>query len=150
MVEWYLSEHQISDVAVLEVEMVDIPVSEIFRIGLEDNNRGRVITLAYLLEPLVANKLVVTCIADRDFDKLLGVDYGCGLLLLTDYTSMELYLFDSKILDKFLRLAVRGFPVPGEKLVDEIRRPLRTLFLIRVIIYLTYHGKEPIFRAWKA
>ncbi len=45
---------------------------------------------------------------------------------------MELYFFDVRPLEKFLKLGLLGFPKPANKVLAEIQNPLTELFAIRL------------------
>lgn len=108
LIEWFLDEKQLQDFAVYEIDTVKIPAQLLFELGLKDNNRSRVIFLAlYIHNKLSETPLHITCIADKDFDWLFGKEYQCDLLLFTDYSCLEMYLFNEVVLDKYLRLGLR-------------------------------------------
>src|SRR5215207_1280683 len=101
--DWAFDVGDKKDVAVYEISSVYVPVDEIFNLGLKDNNRGRVITLAHLLQPhLARGSNQVTCVADKDLDIILGVHHPIKNLLFTDYTCIEMYMYTSRHLSKFL------------------------------------------------
>ena len=83
--------NDIRDVVVYEINTVGIPYEEITHLGLEDNNRGRVITLAFALYNNCKIDLtpMVACVADTDFDHILEIKHNCPILIFTGYTSIE-------------------------------------------------------------
>ncbi len=129
--EHFLIESGFPDVGVYEVATVDVPTSEVLKRGLEDGNKGRVVTLACLLDDEVEVNEVV-CIADADFDHIKEATYSCSLLLLSDYTSLELYAFNERAMGKVLRLVASGFPKRADVVMRQIRQPLEAAFLIRM------------------
>jgi hypothetical protein len=129
--DWALDTNKRREIALYEISTVDVPVDEILRLGLYDNNRGRVITLAYLLQPHI-QPLQVTCIADRDLDAILGIEHQGELLLLTDYTSIEMYMYNAQTLGKFLQVAVRNFPKSATEVLNVLTPVLLSLFLARL------------------
>ncbi|MEH1856297.1 MAG: hypothetical protein V7L11_32575 [Nostoc sp.] len=132
LIEWFLDEKQLQDFAVYEIDTVEIPAQSLFELGLKDNIRSRVIALAiYIHDKFLENPLHITCIADKDFDWLFGKEYQCDLLLFTDYSCLEMYLFNEVVLDKYLRLAIRLSQPKASEVLHQVSRVLEDLFLIR-------------------
>lgn len=127
----FLIESGFADVGVYEIDTVDVPTTEVAKRGLEDGKKGRVVTLACLLEDQVEVSDVV-CIADADFDHFKGIAHGCSLLLLSDYCSLELYAFNERTMSKLFRLVAKGFPKQADEVLKQIRSPLETAFLVRM------------------
>lgn len=132
LLEWFVSENGKENTTVYEISSFEVDHQEVQKRQLENNNRGRVISLAYMLhdqEP----EIRVTLVADRDFDTILDVRRNCPLLLETDYCSLELYAFDPRVLRKFLSLNVgKPFPKSASAVIAEISAPLEELFLVRL------------------
>ena len=74
----------------------------------------------------------MTCVADSDFDRVNKTSYQCKLLLLTDYSCMEMYFFNDRSIQKLLTLVVRGFPKSANQVLTDIRGVLEQLFFIRM------------------
>src|SRR6266853_4141977 len=132
-IEWFLHVQGLRDVVVKDIGCVDVPAEMVLARKLEDNQRGRVITLAYFLEDSFGLALPsVSCIADGDFDHINSRNHNATLLLLTDYTSPELYFFNADSLTKLLKLALSSFPKTAQKFMEEIRPVLEDLFVVRM------------------
>lgn len=146
VIEWFLAEVQIEDVAVQEIATVDIPYEETQKHSLEDNNRGRVIALAFALQMRAGADLTssVACIADTDLDTVLERTYDCPLLIFTVFTSLELYLYDPIIVGKFFRLVITNFRRDTEKILSAFTGVLTELFLIRVANQELRFGIKPL------
>lgn len=130
---WFLEQTSSQSVVIYEISTVEIPVASIKQYELEDNNRDRVITLAFLLASRMGEEpLQITCIADRDFDSVLNRQHNCGLLLFTDYTCIEMYSFDERCVDKFLNICTCGFPHLPDYVLRQLSLTLQELFLIRL------------------
>ncbi len=133
LVDWFLSAGQVKNVSVREIDSIDVPTGLIEQAGFAKNNRGRVLTLARELESkLNSEALSIACVVDADFDPILNNTYTLKLLLSTDYSSMELYFFDVRPLEKFLKLGLLGFPKPANRVLADITIPLVELFAIRL------------------
>ncbi len=127
----FLSKDGLGAVAVLEIDTVEVPTQIVLRLGLADGHRGRVVALAALLEDRVGANQVV-CIADADLDHFRGTRYRYSLLLVTDYTSIELYAFNPGVIQRILEVALAGFPKSSEQVLHEMRELLEPAFLVRV------------------
>lgn len=126
----FLASQSLGHVAVLEISSVEIPFDAVQRVGCKDGNKGRVIALAALLEGRVAVDQVV-CVADADSDYLIARVYGYSLLLLTDYTSIELYLFNKRTMTRVLS-AFAGFPKDADEVMAQLAPLLEEAFYVRV------------------
>lgn len=146
IIQWFLDESNLDtkNCAVYEINTVDIPTDQLFALGLNDNNRSRVIFLAFQLQRLFETSLPhVVCIADRDFDDLIGSSsIESELLLFTDYTSIEMYLFDSNIIEKFLRLALHRDDLAAVNILKNISPILEEMFLLRAANESLSYGME--------
>jgi hypothetical protein len=135
IIQWFLEKSNLDtqNVAVYEIDTIDIPTERLFALGLNDSNRSRVIFLACQLQSLVEGSLPpVICIADKDFDNLIASSHiESELLLFTDYTSIEMYLFDPNIIEKFLRLALRKDDLEAVNIIKNICPILEEMFLLR-------------------
>src|SRR3954471_7229434 len=126
---FYLESAGVPNVAVLEIQTVEIPTAEVITRGLKDGNRGRVVALAALLQGRVSQSEVV-CIADADSDHLLQVTYPYELLLLTDFSCLEMYCFNAHTIGKIL--TVQDFPKGATQVIADLSTVLREVFLIRI------------------
>ncbi|AVH72444.1 hypothetical protein [Nostoc sp. 'Lobaria pulmonaria (5183) cyanobiont'] len=132
LIEWFLDQKKNQGFAVYEIDTVEIPAQLLFEQGLKDNNRSRVITLAlYINDKLSETSLHITCVADKDFDWLFCKEYQCDLLLFTDYSCLEMYLFNEAVLDKCLRLGLGLSQPKAREVLNQLSRVLEDLFLIR-------------------
>jgi len=127
----FLASQSLSQVAVLEISSVEIPYAHVHRLGLSEGNKGRVVALASLLEGRLAINEVV-CIADADSDHFLTRVYNYSLLLLTDYTSIELHIFNNRVMSRLLSVGLSGFPKDANEVISDLRGPLEEAFLVRV------------------
>jgi len=133
IIQWFLEKSNTENVVVYEIDTIDIPTERLVALELNNGNRSRVIFLAFELQSLFEGSLPpVICIADKDFDSLIASSHiESELLLFTDYTSIEMYLFDSNIIEKFLRLAVRKDDLKAVNIIKNISPILEEMFLLR-------------------
>lgn len=144
LIEWFLEEQGRTRFAVYEAGLFEVEPRDIFARQLEDNNRGRVITIAYHVATHSPDDTKVTCIADRDFDPLLNTEHRCRGLLFTDYTCMLMYTLNERVLSKFLRFKVSRFQKPASRVIKEISATLESLFAVRLANYLLHSGLKPV------
>lgn len=129
--EWFLNNRGIKDVSVYEIDTVNIPAERLFELELKDNNRSRVIALALYLDKFSETTPHIICIADKDFDWLFDINYQCELLFFTDYSCLEMYLFNENVLNKLLFLSLRISQLKAENILKQLSKVLEDLFLIR-------------------
>ena len=129
---WYLNQIGSKSVSVFEIDSIDIPFDVLNSHGLSAGNRARVIALALELDSTFPHVLQsVRCIADSDFDFIFGYRTEANHLLYTDYSSVDLYMFEDYLLKKALWL---GFRVPESEtasLAGSLSSILQELFIIR-------------------
>ena len=129
--QWFLERSGKPNAAVYEIGTVNVPYDVLHKHGLDDGERGRVIGLALELDRKLLHPHQVTCIADKDFDTILGKEYSCSSLLLTDYSSLEMYAFNERNMGKFISLVVRTDAVTPTNLINKLHPVLQSVFLIR-------------------
>jgi len=133
LIEWFMREKGVKNTAVYEISTVEVPANKVKGYGLENNNKGRVITFALEIESRLGKEcLKVTCIVDKDFDIILDAENDCKLLLFTDYTCMEMYVFEEKCIDKYLSIFLGGFSKPAKDVLNCMSEVLKEVFLIRL------------------
>ena len=110
---------------VFRIETVEVP-----RYLLIDreygSERGRLNALARQLEHELGKTAPVRCIIDRDFDAISGFasDDSSSLVLRTDFSTIEMYFFDSTLLDQFLSDFLRIQNLDPLRLLDGIASAL--------------------------
>lgn len=132
--EWYLNRRNAINSSVFEIDCINIPPDIVQRHNLDSGNRGRVITLAYELDERLPDeaKTRITAIADSDNDYLLNITHQCQTLLLTDYSSLEMYLYNERVIGKFLSIVIMGAKDSAQSLIDKFTPILQKLFVIRL------------------
>lgn len=130
---WFLNKAKIKAPILYEISAVEVPSDILAKYNLPNNNRSKVIALAFEIETkLGENCKQVVCIADRDFDLVFNKQFSCTLLLFTDYTDCEMYSFNDNCLNKFLSLYIFRFTYSAKHILDSISRPLQELYLVRL------------------
>lgn len=128
---WILLENGVTNHKCYTIDSIDIPVENLVQAGIQNSHRGRLIYLAKMLESELSNtKTKVVCIIDRDFDSVLGFNHSGRHILVTDHSSLELYMFNRRTLGKFMRL-VAGIDSDYEKVAPEMLQILKDVFCIR-------------------
>ena len=88
--------------------------------------------LAYELSEKYSGKLKVACFADRDYEDYIPTVPKNQYLVLTDYNSIELYAFTPFAFDKFVSVALGGFPVDAITLRNRLAEILQKIYSIRL------------------
>jgi len=132
ILEVFLEDCGAIDVIVYDIETIDIPASTVRKLGLENNNRGRVIALARILYEKFGAELPVSGVIDADLDLILEIRETCPLVLITDYTSMEMYFFNNRSLNKFIKSVCPSLAMTADALLQAITPSLKQLFLARL------------------
>lgn len=135
----FLKYHKKVDVGIYLIDDVDF--SEDY-VGLtkdqielyQKSNKERVVLLSTDLEAKVHNKnLPIRCLVDRDWDFVTNNVRKGNYLLYTDYNSMELYLFDYEVVDRFLKQGHRIIKAKTKNLLDSLSKVCRQYFHIHCI-----------------
>ncbi len=130
--EWFLKKFNCADVVVFDIDDIEITNDLLDKYALQSQKRGRVIGLAIELERLLEEShQYVVCIADSDFDFLIGRNHHSFYLTYTDYTSLAMYCFTEDILEKALMLGIRHVPCQPVMLLNNLAEVLEEVFCIR-------------------
>ena len=106
---------------VFRIETVEVPNCLLLD-REHGSERGRLNALARQLEHELEEAPPVRCIVDRDFDDVLGAtsDGSSSLVLRTDFSTIEMYFFDSTLLDEILSDFLRIQNLDARQLLDGI------------------------------
>lgn len=134
ILEWFFGRKKRSDIDVYSIDMIEVPIEVVEKYSLNTRSqRDKVIALAYELDKrLKHDKKGIRCLIDLDFDKHLNKKYSCTFLAYTDYTSMQLYMFNKKIISKFFKLVLGGFSISEDELLRKMTNILQELFGVRL------------------
>lgn len=99
---------------------------------LKYNNRNKIIYLADKFESEKVSPDRVRCLIDSDFDFILQKKCNNIYLLFTDYTCLEMYLYNEATLEKFLEINLGGFAYSVSHILSQCSKILPDLFLIRL------------------
>jgi hypothetical protein len=125
-IELFLKRCNIKNIAVFEIQMVEIEAEMVFEKGLNDNNRDRIILLSILVSQGVIG------IIDSDFDFIEKPNYTKpSHLLSTDYSAMELYGFNEETLEKIFLCHTSKKPKLYQEFLNMLGSILVEIFLIR-------------------
>jgi hypothetical protein len=132
VIRWYLNSKRLRDVAVIRVEMVDVPSAVLFRHRLSDGEKSRVIGLGMELSGIFGNALAqATCVIDADNDRILNKPVWCNCVISTDYTSMEMYFVQASLLAKYFQAILGYEDIDVVDLLRQYSEILTELHLIR-------------------
>ena len=129
---WYLRQCGYRDVSVFQIDTVEVTRTTLDFHGFGNGNRARLVALAFELDTQFEAVLqFVRCIADSDFDFILGFHGDKPHLLYTDYTSVDLYTFEEQLLKRVLCLGFTHSEARVESLMESITPILMEMFIIR-------------------
>ena len=131
LIEWFLKQAGIRNIIVLEISTVNIKSQRVINLGLDTNNKNRIISLCDSIQNGIIG------IIDSDFDFLEIPKYTYPHLFRTDYASMEGYCFNVKILEKILLGHI-------SKQVEDYNSLLKVLGDILVELFLIRFSKEKL------
>lgn len=95
------------DVNVYEIDTIECDSTELQRLNLQNNARGRVIRLAYQLTEHCGDDFCnAVCIIDADSELMSSSRRSYPCLLYTDTTSLESFLFNVDLLKKSLHTGI--------------------------------------------
>jgi len=140
---WYLSHRCASVVSVQEIDGIEIPASILDRYGVDVGSRGRLLALAEELNVVLRGPArdCVTLVFDSDFDRLQGSARHNEMLLATDYSCLEMYLFNEESLEKMLSLVLHC-DLHAKRVLESLGRVLVRLTLIKAANHLLGWGME--------
>lgn len=99
----FLKQCRYNNVGVFKINSIQVP-SCLIREGEGGSERGRIRTLARILSASEICQPVFRCISDRDLDAILGLENVVSpeLLLLTDFSTIEMYFYDSNLVEQLI------------------------------------------------
>lgn len=132
LLNWLFHVTKTTDVIVYEVEDIIIPADVYIRHNKDSSSKKeRVLTVAlevFREIPGIGNLL--TCIVDADYDRFDGTMLQMPVLFYTDFTTMEMYLFNEPLLEKTMALATPAQLPPANALLKNLTPILTELYVI--------------------
>ncbi len=133
-VRWYLKSSGLHTTGVYAIDdRASISNYEVTAAGGEIGPRGRVIALAAATQRWAHQEPGVTCIVDADRDHVLGGPEFENLLK-TDVGSLDVYGFQPRPLDQFMRLVV-GVNLSAEVVIRDLTPMLQGVFVARASLH---------------
>lgn len=128
---WLLGELGAPRAAVYTISTVEIPASILAKYGLTSGQKQRILGLARELVYALGDFSAVSCVVDADLDRVFGTLPTEPIVLVTDYTSLEVYLFQRPLLEQWSAVSARLPCGIFAALTEKLVALLRELFLIR-------------------
>jgi hypothetical protein len=129
MLTWFLRENGLESACVYTIDSIEIPEGEVIAAGRKANNRERTVYLSDFLARHGVKK--ATCLIDADFGYLRQEKITTSVLLLTDYSCMEMYLFTEQSISKFITLCCHRTDWPVDTIMESLSSVLQELFAYR-------------------
>jgi len=137
LLNWMISEKNISHLKVYNIETIDIPKNTIPKPW--SGNKGRVIALSNLFMSELIDVDNVRCIVDKDFDQMTGCIITSKYLLYSDFANMEMYTFNDLCLKKLFESGLRKKFTAD--IFSGLSKVLQEVFIIRLVKELKYKNK---------
>lgn len=114
---------------------IDIPNDVVTALNLNHgSNKFRVIAMANLLDNEFAQRPTnVTCIVDADNDRIRNTTHSFHHLKYTDYSCMEMYLFNKATLKKFLTFSCKLNAIHVDQFILNAELILTAQFALRAV-----------------
>lgn len=131
-IDWYLKRKGHSNATVYPIDVIAISEDILASNGLsKGSNRAKVIALSCELARQQVECKSAMCIIDRDSDDADNHINANPHLYATDGNSMELYAFAPSVIEKFLLVALAGFPIAARNLISSLTSILEVIYSVR-------------------
>lgn len=129
LISRFLHDLGLANTSVTQIQYVEVP--SVLVPDTEGGHKGRLKALAAELEGLGNVEVPGRCVVDRDFDDLLNENSASSsrLLLRTDFSTMDMYLFDPLLIEELCNGRF-DMNVNGAELLEEIGQVLREASLM--------------------
>jgi hypothetical protein len=134
ILQWYTHESCPGNaaVAIYQIDDIDVPKDLLQQHGLTSGNRSEVLALCLELEKRCGHHSVsATGVVDLDEYAIIDGDRECALVLKSDFSCIEMYLFSDKCLQKMLTLVFPNAKRSSQDVIDELAPILCECFLAR-------------------
>lgn len=132
-IRWFL-ESQGRPSPVYPIDSIDVPRAVVEKWGLTPNNRNEVIALCAELQSLGVNQSQACGIVDRDFSDFIEEPMLTTLIIVTDYTSLDMYFWSEAHVAKFLRLSFPTVVLVAHQVWANLALIAQEVFLIHLVI----------------
>jgi hypothetical protein len=136
MLRWFFDSSGNRNIVVYPITEIEITHDRLDKEKLVNSNRGRVMLLATYIEKELGQTPKVTCVIDADLDYVLEVPAPTGLLVRTDFSSIELYAYDDAAVLKVARLLGCDLDKTGAEVLNDVSAFLQRLFFHRLVNYV--------------
>ncbi|MEZ5944128.1 MAG: hypothetical protein R3C18_22275 [Planctomycetaceae bacterium] len=143
--KWYLEQRGASGVSVFEIDAVELPPECVIDADCEDGRRGRVIAFGIVLNESLqgASRECPTLVCDADTDNTLGGRSLPEFVVCTDFSCLEMYLFNESTFAKLMNVVLKGCSVPPSQALQEL-----SAVLVRLWIIKTANHEEQMAMTW--
>jgi hypothetical protein len=125
----FFESNHVFDINIISIDNVDFSEESNFEIK---SNKEKVLFLADTISKNIETNLSnFTCIVDKDFDSVNDDFVDNPYILYTDFANLEMYLFNSESINKFLKLGLKNFPLPSSIVINTLENVLTDMFAIR-------------------
>ncbi len=142
LLKWYFRGRTQKPVSVQEIDSVNVPAELVIRHAFDVGNRGRVLTLATELTSILDDdaKFCCTVVYDGDFDTIQGIQELPPNAIRTDFSCIEMYLFNVDTIEKFASLVMMNPELDASLAISSLATVLVRLWVIKAANHLLGFG----------
>jgi hypothetical protein len=133
LLNWYLKHRCNCEFTIIEINAIEVHSDAFEQKPILNGNRGRIIALSNYLDKALTDRSrnCVTLVVDDDYDRLMGICSNSELLLRTDFTCLEMYLFDESIFDKLISVVLSGASITATDGLNTLAKVLQRLWVCK-------------------
>lgn len=131
LLTWFLNAGGANNAAVYTISTVEISSLVLAKHSLTSGEKQRVVAFAREIMTALGDCPEVTCVIDADLDRVFKTIPTEAIVLVTDYPSLETYLFQQALLEQLLAVGARLPRVNVANTMNALAAALRELFLAR-------------------
>jgi hypothetical protein len=136
LLAWFLEKNNNETPVFALTDRLEVPRELVEKYELDVGERGRALAAATYVERSVKAGRGITFVIDSDFDHAFPTSTTIPTCVLaTDYANMECYCYDPDVVEKFIRVGLRGdADLDGTSFLGAIEDALVTLFVMRWLL----------------
>lgn len=130
---WYLRQRCDTCASVYDIDSIEVPMDLLPGEDNSGGSRGRLLALAVELDANLqgAARRCPAVIYDADIDHLLNDCQEGDVVLSTDYSCLEMYLFNEHTMDKLLSVVLMEEDISAGNVLQSLSEVLIRLFLLK-------------------
>lgn len=142
LLNWYFKNRCDKRVSIYEIDVIEVTPQLLEKHELDNGNRSRVLALAFELTELLKEtpQDYFTVVYDKDFDVLEATPIKPKNAICTDYSCLEMYLFNADTINKFTSIGLRIKDFDAVQTIDSLAAVLVRLWVIKAANHILGYG----------